>query len=382
MTRHRSAGLASRLMLLLALVIAVGSVTLVVATDLLAPALFRAHLKRSGEHSPAVLHHAEQAFNSAFTIALSLATLAALATAGLVSWFLVRRVAHPVQDLADAADAVAAGNYRVEVPAADFSSELQRLSGAFTHMAGRLADTDAARSRLLSDLAHELRTPLATLEAYLDGIEDGVVTDDAASREIMRTQLRRLRRLATDVREVATAEEHALTLQVAPCDPTELVQTAVAAARPRYRQKAVDLRLDAGSLPTVMADAERLQQVLANLLDNALRHTPSGGNVSVRASVTSGGAAIRIVVSDDGEGLAADQLQAVFQRFHRADPARASHEGEGSGLGLTIARAIMTAHRGTLEADSDGVGLGATFSVTLPVRPRLSDQGRQGPGGS
>jgi two-component system sensor histidine kinase BaeS len=377
MIRHRSAGLAARLMFLLVLVIAVGSVTMVVATDLLAPGLFRSHLRRSGEHSPAVLHHAEQAFNSAFTISLSLATLAALATAGLVSWFLVRRVAHPVQDLADAADAVAAGNYRVEVPAADFSSELQRLSAAFTHMAGRLADTDRARSRLLSDLAHELRTPLATLEAYLDGIEDGVVADDASSREVMRTQLRRLRRLSTDVREVAAAEEDALTLQLAPCEPDELVRDAVAAVRPRYQQKAVNLRLDAGPLPTVTADAERLQQVLANLLDNALRHTPSRGHVIVTASVASGGTAIRIVVSDDGEGLPADQLQAVFQRFHRADPARASHEGEGSGLGLTIARAIVTAHQGTLVADSGGVGLGATFTVTLPVRlPRAAAAGR------
>jgi two-component system sensor histidine kinase BaeS len=376
----RSAGLATRLMFLLVLVIAVGSVTLVVATDLLAPGLFRSHLMRNGERSPMVLSHAEQAFNSAFTISLSVATLAARAAAGLVSLFLVRRVAHPVQELAAAADAVAAGNYRVEVPAADFSSEFQRLSAAFTHMAGRLADTDAARSRLLSDLAHELRTPLATLEAYLDGIEDGVVADDAASREVMRTQLRRLRRLATDVREVAAAEEDALTLQLAPCSPAELVQTAVAAVRPRYQHKAVDLRLEAGPLPTVTADAERLQQVLSNLLDNALRHTPSGGHVSVRASAPSGGEAVSIVINDDGEGLPIDQRQAVFQRFHRVDPARSSHEGEGSGLGLTIARAIMTAHRGTLVADSDGPGLGATFTMTLPVRPHLPAPGLRDPG--
>lgn len=368
MTRPRAAGLAARLMILLVLVIAVGSVTLVVATDLLAPGLFRAHLKRSGEHSPAVLHHAEQAFSSAFTISLSLATLAALAAAGLVSWFLVRRVAYPVQELADAADAVAAGNYRVEVPVADFSSELQRLSEAFTHMAGRLADTDAARSRLLSDLAHELRTPLATLEAYLDGIEDGVVADDAASREVMRAQLRRLRRLTTDVREIAAAEEHALALQLKPCDPTELAHTAVAAARPRYQQKAVNLQLQAAQVPTVVADAERLHQVLANLLDNALRHTPAGGLVTVTVNISGG--AVRFLVSDDGDGLPPDQLQAVFQRFHRTDPARTSHDGEGSGLGLTIARAIMTAHGGTLTADSDGAGRGATFTVTLPVAPR------------
>lgn len=365
MTPPRTAGLAARLMILLILVIAVGSVTLAVAADMLAPGLFRAHLKRSGENSPAVLHHAEQAFSSAFTISLSLAALAALAAAGLVSWFLVRRVAHPVQALADAADAVAAGNYQVQVPPAEFSSELQRLSEAFSHMAGRLADTDAARSRLLSDLAHELRTPLATLEAYLDGLEDGVVADDADSREVMRTQLRRLRRLTTDVREIAAAEEHALALHRQPCDLVELAQSAVAAARPRYQHKAVDLRLEAESLPTISADAERLLQVLANLLDNALRHTPAHGHVTV--TVRSTGDVVHMVVSDDGEGLPPDQLQAVFQRFHRADPARTSHDGEGSGLGLTIARAIVTAHGGTLTADSAGVARGATFTVTLPL---------------
>jgi two-component system sensor histidine kinase BaeS len=365
MTRRRTAGLATRLMILLVLVIAVGSLTLVVATDLLAPGLFRAHLKRSGEHSPAVLHHAEQAFSSAFTISLTLATLAALAAAGLVSWFLVRRVAHPVQELADAADAVAAGNYGVDVPVADFSSELQRLSEAFTHMAGRLSDTDAARSRLLSDLAHELRTPLATLEAYLDGIEDGVVADDAESREVMRSQLGRLRRLATDVREIAAAEEHALTLHLEPCDPTELARNALAAAQPRYDHKGVHLQLKPATSRTLMVDAERLHQVLANLLDNALRHTPALGQVTL--SVIDDGHLVRLRISDDGEGLLPDQLQAVFQRFHRGDPARTSHDGEGSGLGLTIARAIMTAHGGTLTADSEGAGRGATFTLALPV---------------
>lgn len=365
MTSSRTAGLAARLMILLVLVIAVGSVTMVVATNLLAPGLFRAHLERGVEYPPAVLYHAEQAFSSAFAISLSLAALAALAAAGLVSWFLVRRVAQPVQELADAADAVAAGNYRVRVPVADFSSELRRLSEAFAHMAGRLADTDAAHSRMLSDLAHELRTPLATLEAHLDGIEDGVVTDDAQSRTVMRTQLRRLRRLVTDVREIAAAEEHALVLHRRQCDPVELAESAVAAALPRYQQKGVHLQLQSAGVWSVTADAERLHQVLANLLDNALRHTPTSGRVTVSVSGEEG--VVRLLVSDDGEGLPPDQLQAVFERFHRADPARASHDGEGSGLGLTIARAIMTAHGGTLTAASAGVGHGATFTMTLPM---------------
>jgi two-component system, OmpR family, sensor histidine kinase BaeS len=333
---------------------------------LVAPGLFHRHLAASGEDSALVRHHAEQAFVSSFVISLTLASVAALAAAGLVSWFLVRRVAHPVEELAQAADAVAAGNYRVEVPTADFSTELRRLSDAFAHMAGRLADTDAARSRLLSDLAHELRTPLATLEAFIDGIEDGVVPDNPASRATMRAQVARLRRLATDVRETAAAEEHALGLVLARCDAAAIADAAVAGAVPRYQAKSVDLDLVRPAvLPPVQADHERLQQVLANLLDNALRHTPGGGHVELAVICDSGQVQFR--VRDDGEGLPPDQLEAVFQRFHRADPARARSDGGGSGLGLTIARAIVADHAGSLTAYSAGLGQGATFTVTLPT---------------
>ena len=243
---------------------------------------------------------------------------------------------------------------------------MQRLSYAFAQMATRLGDIDAARSRLLSDLAHELRTPLATLEAFIDGIEDGVVPDDSASRATMRAQVARLRRLATDVRETAAAQEHALGLVLAPCDAATIAESAVAAARPRYQAKTVrlELRRPSATLP-VQADQERLQQVLANLLDNALRHTPRGGRVEL--AVVGDAHQIRIQVRDDGEGLLPDQLEAVFGRFHRADPARVIGDGGGSGLGLTIARAIVADHGGTLTADSDGPGQGVTITVTLPA---------------
>lgn len=194
---------------------------------------------------------------------------------GTASWFLVRRVAHPVAQLADAADAVAAGDYRVHVPHTGFSSEIVRLSDAFDHMATRLADTETTRTRMLADLAHELRTPLATLEAYIDGMEDRVVPTEAQSWQTMRDQVARLRRLATDLREAAAAEEHALGLVLEPADAGQLAETAVAAARPRYQTKGVALELDIPDASVeVHADEERMQQVLGNLLDNARRHTP------------------------------------------------------------------------------------------------------------
>lgn len=365
MSRHRPR-LAVRLMTAMALVIAVGGVTLLVTVNLVAPGLFHEHLSHFGIMSPDVTTHAEEAFASSFAIAITVAMAASLIAAGLVSWFLVRRVARPVEDLAAAAETVASGTYTVEVPSEPFSSELEALSTSFSHMADRLAQTDASRTRLLADLAHELRTPLATLEAYIDGLEDGVVEASPESYETMRGQVGRLRRLATDLRESAAADEHALHLAPIELDASVAAADAVAAATPRYLVKPVTLELASG--PTglaVLADPERLGQVLAILLDNALRHTPANGHVSVDAARI--GASITVTVRDDGEGIPTDQLGAVFSRFHRVDPARTTSDGSGSGLGLTIARAIITDHGGTLTAESRGPGTGATFTVTLPA---------------
>lgn len=366
MTR-RPSSLAARLMIAQLLVIGTGALTLIVAAVLVAPTLFSEHLTQTGEDSPQVRQHAEEAFASSFAIALGLAMVAALIAAGLVSLFLVRRVADPVVELADAADAVAAGNYAVAVPTGGFGSELSRLSDAFDHMANRLAATDATRTSMLADLAHEVRTPLATLEAYIDGMEDHVVPPDAPSYAVMRDQVARLRRLAGDLKEAAAAEEHALGLVLTPTDPARIVADAVAAARPGYQNKGVDLELELpASCPLVAADAERIHQILANLLDNALRHTPGGGVVTV--SIHDGrDKVVTIAITDNGDGIEPDQLDDIFRRFYRADPARAVHNGGGSGLGLTIARAIAEDHRGSLTVASRGAGTGSRFTLTLPT---------------
>ena len=377
MTTRPVPGLAARLMTAQIIVITVGALTLALTAALVAPNLFSRHLARTGETSPPVRHHAEEAFASSFAVSLTVAALAALLAAGVASWFLVRQVATPVEQLAVAADAVADGRYDVSVPAVPFSAELQRLSDAFSHMASRLADTDAARSRLLSDLSHELRTPLATLSAYIDGIEDGVVPGDSTSFETMRGQVSRLRRLTTDVREAFAAEE-ALDLILAPTDPVVLARAAVSAAGPRYAARDVALAYRGDTTaPSVLGDPQRLGQVLANLLDNALRHTPPGGHVTVAVHAENG--QVHLVVQDDGSGIAPDQLEAVFARFHRVDPARTAADGSGSGLGLTIARAIVRGHGGTLRAHSAGHGQGATMTVRLAASDQR-DRDRPLPG--
>lgn len=384
---RRGMPLAGRILAVQVLVIGIGALTLATTALLVAPGLFRYHLSMTGEDAPAVREHAQQAFGNAFMISLTVAMLASLLTAGLVSWFLVGRLVHPVEDLADAVEAIAAGRFDVRVPAAGFSTEVDRLSSAVDSMAERLAATDQTRGRLLADLAHELRTPLATLEAYVDGIEDGVVPAEPASWETMRDQIGRLRRLATDLRDVAAAAEHALVVSPEPLAVGALVATAAAAAAPRYAAKGVQLLQGSDAdRATVLGDRARLEQVLANLLDNALRHTPPGGHVVVSAEASAAASrpgtdgstdAILVSVTDDGDGIPPDQTETIFERFHRQESARSRSDGSGSGLGLTIARALAEAHGGTLTAHSSGPGHGATLRLVLPAAlPRPSAAAR------
>jgi signal transduction histidine kinase len=182
---------------------------------------------------------------------------------------------------------------------------------------------------------------------------------------VLRTQTGRLRRLAEDVASVSRAEVHQLDLHPEPAAPGDLVRDAVAAARPRYAAKGVALveRVEPDP-PPVRVDRQRIGQVLGNLLDNALRHTPAGGTVTVTVAGTPAG--VRLVVADTGEGIPAADLAHVFERFYRVDAARDRAHG-GSGIGLAIVRALVHEHGGRVTAASDGPGSGATFTVTLPA---------------
>ena len=232
-------------------------------------------------------------------------------------------------------------------------------------MAASLEHAEQIRRQLLADVAHELRTPLATVESYVEALADGVLAADAENWSAIRSETARLNRLVNDLQRVSRAEAHQLDLHPAPTDPGELVQDAVKAAKPAFATKGVALESEIETnLPMVEVDRERIAEVLANLLTNALRHTPADG--TVRASVGQRADRIEIVVADDGEGIAAEHLDRVFERFYRIDPARARASG-GTGIGLAIVRAIVEAHNGTVQASSEGAGQGATFTVRLPI---------------
>jgi signal transduction histidine kinase len=216
---------------------------------------------------------------------------------------------------------------------------------------------------MLADLAHEMRTPLATLEAHLEALQDGVRELDEATFDVLAGSTQRLRRLADDVGAVSRAQEGELEIQLEPSDPGDLVEAATGACADRYRDAGVALSTDLGAGATVLVDPARMGQVLANLLDNALRHTPAGGTVQVSCRRADRG--VEIEVADSGEGIEPAHLSHVFDRFYRADPARNSTDG-GSGIGLTISKALVEAQGGELTAHSDGPGRGATFTVRLP----------------
>lgn len=346
------------------LVIAAGGATLAVVAFLVAPPIFQDHVRRAvGPVSDVVAHHLDSAMTETLVLALGIGIAASAIAAAAVSWLLASRIARPVEELSLTAGELASGRLsaRAAEPVAD--DELGDLTTAFNGMADALERTEETRRRLLSDLAHELRTPLATLEGYHEGLADGVVEPDTETFAVLADATGRLRRLVEDVALVSRAEEGRLPLERRTVDLRELTTAAVEAARPAASEAGLALTRHVPDEPIVVdVDPDRLGQVLANLLTNAIAHTPPGGAITVRAGATGGHAEIE--VRDTGTGITPEHLPHLFQRFYRADPAR--RRPGGSGIGLTISRAIVLGHGGELTAASDGPGSGATFRVRLP----------------
>jgi two-component system, OmpR family, sensor histidine kinase BaeS len=356
--------LARRLLLGQVLVIVVGALTLTGVALLVGPPVFRHHVHEAlGQVTDEVALHLDEAFSTTLWLAFSIGVSAAVVAALVISWLLASRIARPVEDLSHAAERIAEGHLDARAPLPPANDELADLTGAFNEMATSLEHTEDRRARLLSDVAHELRTPLSTVEGYLEGLEDGVVEPDAAAWGTLRDASQRLRRLVDDLALVSRAEEGRLELDLVAVDVADLVERAVRAGDLHAREAGVRMRVEGtGEALRVRGDEARLRQVLANLLDNAIRHTPAGGDVTVTSGPARGGVAVEVV--DTGSGIAPDDLPHVFERFYRADPARAA--GAGSGIGLTISRAIAHAHGGELTAAHADHGRGARFTLWLP----------------
>jgi signal transduction histidine kinase len=292
-------------------------------------------------------------------LALALALLA-----GLLGRRTFRDIAVPLADVMTAADAVAEGDLSVRVEE-DKPGEFGQLARSFNRMVGELERSDQQRRNLTADVAHELRTPLHIIQGNLEGVLDDVYepTDEHIQTTLEETQ--QLSRLVEDLRTLSLAEAGQLPLVWESVDVAELLTDVCTSFSGQAEAAGIALSIEVGkNLPTITGDVGRLDQVLGNLIANAVRHTPAGGSITLEAEAIRGGGA-RIRVRDTGEGISADDLPYVFDRFWKGDRSRTRASGAGSGLGLAIARQLVNAHGGTICVESE-LGKGSTFTIELP----------------
>lgn len=300
-------------------------------------------------------------FNDALLIAGALALVAALG----LSFFFSRGIVGPVRALSLAAQRIAAGHYDERVPAPG-SDELSQLAARFNQMAEKLAQVETMRRRLIGDVSHELRTPLTAIQGSMEGLMDGVLPPTDETFQQIHEEAQRLDRLVNDLQELSRVEAQAYELQLSPTEITTPVATVTKRLTAQAADRKIGLVTDlAPDLPRVLADEDRLVQVLTNLTSNALQYTPEGGLVTIGARKVNGD--VVITVRDTGIGIPLAHLPRIFDRFYRVDKSRSRQSGGGSGIGLTIARALVEAHGGHMWVESPGADQGSVFSFTLPV---------------
>lgn len=287
---------------------------------------------------------------------------------------IARRLRRSLSDLTMAAEQVTGGDYDVQVAVPHNESELIALTSAFNDMAEQLRTTETTRRTMLTDLAHEMRTPISSLDVTIEALRDGVFEVNEAVLDTMRAQTSRLTRLSTDIREVSAAEEGRLALTTHQLDLRELVTSCQHTFSDAGTREGVDLEVTPlPSVPVVAAvDEDRAAQVVNNLLTNAFRHTQPGGVVQLSLATADGVALIS--VTDHGDGIAPEHLGRIFERFYRVGGARDTKHG-GTGVGLAISRAIARAHHGSLEVTSEGLGKGSTFTFSLPLHGESASSG-------
>jgi len=291
---------------------------------------------------------------------LAVAGLLGLAVAGLLAWYLSRRIVRPVLQLSRAADEVASGNYDVPVPP-NAPGELGHLSERFGEMAQRLGEVEAMERNFLMSVSHELRTPLTAIRGHVAALREGVVGDpelEAQSLETVELETQRLERLVGDILDLAKLDTHRFTVMQEEVDMSELLTQAFERYREEAQQRSIDYTCDVKASPVIESDGDRVLQIVGNLLSNAFKATPDGGRVSLELAQLNG--TVRVVVEDSGPGIPYQSRERIFRPF-------VSHVGGGTGLGLPIARELSAALGGRLELESE-IGRGSRFELILPAR--------------
>lgn len=369
--------LGAKLLLSYLVIIVVGVGVLIVSSQFILPTSFNRHMTGmmnnpgmmgmggqglGGSDSMGQLYtDFRSSFNEALTYAASAATLVAI----VVSLFFSRSVIAPVRAMSQATQRIADGHYdeRVQVGGED---ELAQLAFNFNQMAEKLNQIEAMRRRLIGDVSHELRTPLTAIKGSMEGLIDGIFPANNETFQQVHAEAERLNRLVDDLQELSRVEARAYQLDIKALDVPALVKTVSKRLAPRFESKRISLDLElAPDLPHVLADEDRAVQVLTNLTGNALQYTPEGGKITISGKRINN--EIQISVHDSGIGIPPEHLVHIFDRFYRVDKSRSRQNGGGSGIGLTIARALIEAQGGRIWVESAGEGEGSIFSFTLPV---------------
>ncbi len=366
------ASLSGKFLLSYLLIVLVGVATLLAVTFALAPTLFQAQLVPILQAHPGALTTTEAGqrilgdFLGTLLSALAVAAIVATVTSLATSLFVARRITIPLRHMTQVSERISAGHYaeRIEVAPVHTTDELGQLASSINALAVALEQTERRRLEVIGNVAHELRTPIATLEGYLEGLLDGVIEPTPRTWAMLHTEAGRLRRLVDDLQEVSRAEARQIPLSMQPVAPQRLVQNALEPLEGQFAEKGLALQIQLPeNLPPVMADPARAVQILTNLLVNALRYTPTPGKVELAVSRKEDTVAFR--VTDTGVGLTQEQLAHIFERFYRVDKSRSRAFG-GSGIGLTIAQSLAQAMGGGIRVESAGLGRGSSFTLTLP----------------
>jgi signal transduction histidine kinase len=293
---------------------------------------------------------------------LALASLGGILVAGLLGWYLSRRITRPVLALSRATDEIARGSYDVDLPEVRGGDEIGHLADRFRQMAVRMSDAERQERNFLMSVSHELRTPLTAIRGHVDALREGVAEDPEAreaSLEVIAREGARLERLVGDVLDLAKLEAHRFTVHTEEVDMERLCDQAYNAFGEEARRRSIDYAKRFEAQPTIVSDGDRVLQIISNLLSNAFRWTPDGGRVDLELTALNG--QVAVAVADNGPGVAVEEQQRIFRPFW-------SRDDSGTGLGLAIAHELAAALGGSIELDSR-LGEGSSFKLVLPAGP-------------
>jgi histidine kinase len=364
------------------LVIAIGMGAIWVATRFTVPGAYQRHLSMMEQNPNAgtgmgmgngqgmgfgpggMMSRYYQEYQASFNESLIAAVAAASLVAMLASVIISRSIVAPIRSMTNASERIAEGRYdeRVELRGSD---ELSQLATSFNQMAQQLEQVENMRRQLIGDVAHELRTPLTAIKGSAEGLMDGVLPASDETYQQIHNEAERLSRLVDDLQELSRVESRAVPLDIRAVDSASVIGTVVKRLQQQFDAKRVTLAADLPSASiSFLADEGRAIQILTNLVGNALQHVPENGAVAI--SVLRDKNEVKISVRDDGEGIAAEHLSRIFDRFYRVDKSRSRARG-GSGVGLTIAKHLVESQGGKIWAESAGKNKGSEFIFTLPA---------------